>query len=40
MLRLAFFALPFQMRQHRRSTSSTIMDFARKEPQTFLSIGV
>jgi hypothetical protein len=28
MLRLAFLALPFQMRQRRRSTSSTITDFA------------
>jgi hypothetical protein len=27
-LRLAFFGLPFQMRQRRRSTSSTITDLA------------
>jgi hypothetical protein len=37
MLRLAFFALPFQMRQRRRSTSSTITDFARILPG--LSVG-
>jgi hypothetical protein len=28
MLRWAFFALPFQMRQRRRSTSATIVAFA------------
>ena len=32
MLRLAFFALPFQMRQRRRSTSSTITIFACIRP--------
>ena len=37
MLRLAFFALPFQMRQRRRSTSSTITDFACILPG--LSVG-
>jgi hypothetical protein len=32
MLRLAFFALPFQMPQRRRSTSSTITIFAYIRP--------
>src|SRR3984885_11405840 len=32
MLRVAFFALPFQMRQRRRSTSSVITIFARIRP--------
>ena len=34
MLRLAFFALPFQMRQRSRSTSSTITVLARIRPRS------